>query len=74
MAVYSYKGIDVLAEDGWVQLIKSGEVVYERDFSEDLKRMPPEEHESFLIRQGAVLADEYLYGDLDASTELEPWE
>lgn len=74
MAIYSYKGIDVVAEDGGVQLVKSGELVYERDFSEDLKTLPPAEHETFLIRQGAVLADEYLYGDLDPSAELEPWE
>jgi hypothetical protein len=72
MAVCSYKGIDVVAEDGGVQLVKGGEVVYERDLSEDLKTMPPEDHETFLIRQGAVLVDEYLNGGLDASTELEP--
>jgi hypothetical protein len=74
MAIYSYKGIDVVAEDGGVQLVKGGEVVFERDFSEDLKTIPMEEHETFLIRQGAVLADEYLYGDLSDSEELQPWE
>jgi len=74
MAIYSYKGIDVIADDSWVQLVKGGEVVYERDFSEDLKAIPLAEQENFLVRQGALIADEYLYGDLDSSTELEPWE
>jgi hypothetical protein len=73
MAIYSYKGIDVVAEDGGVQLVKNGEVVYERDFTQELKALPPEQHEHFLIRQGVVLADEYLHGDLDSSTDLEPW-
>ena len=53
-----------------MSLIKNGEVVYERDFSEERNALSPEEHENFLIRQGAVFADEYLYDDLSDSEQL----
>lgn len=56
-----------------MRLFKSGRSST-RDFAEKPKTMPPSKHEDFLIRQSAVLADEYLHGDRSDSEQLQPWD
>lgn len=74
MAVVFYKGIDVIADDHAVRLLKNGNIVFEQGFLSHVRGMSAQDEETYLIRAGIVLADEYIDGSLSGMQDLEPWE
>jgi hypothetical protein len=60
--------------DPVVQLVIDDRVIYEEDFSEELKELDPGLRESWLQQRAGLLVDEYVDGAFDTNGELDPWE
>lgn len=60
--------------DPIILLHRGSEVIFEEDFSDHLKGMPPCGRKKWLADRSILLLDEYDDGAFDTNGELDPWE
>lgn len=74
MTTRQYSGLTAVINDPVVQLVIYDRVIYEEDFSEELKGTDAGLRDSWLQQRAGLLVDEYVDGAFDTNGELDPWE